>query len=255
LQVTTALNKNWFVQYGISVGSDTMPWNAGAVVPNPFPNPVFPNNTMLKDPGAIPSYTLGVRWQSDSGYDNVYVVADAFNSGTWGYNNLQWSGITWYHKFDEKWHFSWETYTLAQNHVLNVTDPAGIIANGGFPFAGLKFNAPNFAVCPNPQQLACTARSFASTVYLNYHFAPLDNLSIRTEFYNDMQGQRTGTKTRYVETGIGWQHWLSPQIEFRPEVTYYRSLDAPAFNGNPFNGIAPNRNYALVGSADIIWHF
>ena len=47
-----------------------------------------------------------------------------------------------------------------------------------------------------------------------------------------MEGQRTGTKTRYVEFGIGWQHWFSPQVELRPEVTYYRSLDANAFNGN-----------------------
>jgi hypothetical protein len=83
----------------------------------------------------------------------------------------------------------------------------------------------------------------------------LDNLSFRLEYYDDLQGQRTGIKTPYVETGIGWQHWLSPQIEFRPEVTYYNSLEAPAFNGNPFNGTLPNRHYAVVGAADIIWHF
>jgi hypothetical protein len=45
-------------------------------------------------------------------------------------------------------------------------------------------------------------------------------------------GQRTGVKTRYVDFGIGWQHWFSPQIEIRPEVVYYHSLDANAFNGN-----------------------
>ena len=38
----------------------------------------------------------------------------------------------------------------------------------------------------------------------------------------------------------------SPQIEFRPEVTFYRSFDANAFNGNSNHGIAPNRNYELV---------
>ena len=75
------------------------------------------------------------------------------------------------------------------------------------------------------------------------------------EFYDDEQGQRTGTKTRYVETGIGWQHWFSPQIEIRPEFTYYKSLDAFAFNGNSNLGIAPTRNYALVGAADLILHF
>jgi hypothetical protein len=38
-------------------------------------------------------------------------------------------------------------------------------------------------------------------------------------------------------------------------VTYYRSLDAPAFNGNVNEGIAPTKNYALIAAADLIWHF
>jgi hypothetical protein len=77
-----------------------------------------------------------------------------------------------------------------------------------------------------------------------------------------MEGQRTGVKTRYVDFGIGWQHWFSPQIEIRPEVVYYRSLDANGFNGNlnaiPVSAgrgaIASNRNFAWIGSMDLIWH-
>jgi Putative beta-barrel porin-2, OmpL-like. bbp2 len=260
IQTTTALNKNWFVQLGVTVGTEAMPWHWGQTVPNPFPNPVFPGNTMLKDPGAKPSVTAGVRWQSDSGWDNIYAVVDAINDGTWGYNNLQWKGVTWYHRINSQWHFSWEAYTLSQKNVLNITDPGGIIANGGYPFTaanGINFNAPNFAQCSNPKALTCTAEVFATVMYLNYQFSPLDNISFRPEFYNDMQGQRTGTKTRYVDFGLGWQHWFSPQIEIRPEVTYYRSLDAPAFNGN-FNAnpiILPNKKDALIASADLIWHF
>jgi hypothetical protein len=45
-----------------------------------------------------------------------------------------------------------------------------------------------------------------------------------------------------------------PQIEVRPEVSYYKSLDAFAFNGNPNLGIPANRNYAIIGAADIIIH-
>ncbi len=259
LNVTTAINKNWFVQYGVSVGTEAAPWHWGQTVPNPFPNVVYPGTTMLRDPGAIPSFDVGVRWQSDSGYDNVYVVADGINSGVWGYNNLQWTGITWYHKFNEQWHFSWETYTLGQKKVLNATDPDGIIANSGYPFASLKFNQPGFAICSNPNAVTCDARSYASLMYINWHFAPLDNLSFRIEYFNDAQGQRTGIKTQYAEAGIGWQHWFSPQIELRPEITYYNSLNAAAFNGNQsptgMIPVAPDRHYALVGSADIIWHF
>jgi hypothetical protein len=255
LQSTLAINKNWFFQLGLTVGTEAAPWNAGVTLPNPLPNPVFPGTAMLKDPGAQPSVTTGVRWQSDSGWDNVYVVADGINSGTWGYNNLQWTGITWYHTINNQWHFSWEAYTLFERNVLNAADPAGIIAGSGYPFAVLKFNQPGFAICPDPQALTCDARSWSTVMYLNYHFAPLDNLSFRYEFFDDMEGQRTGVKSRYLEFGLGLQHWLSPQIELRPEVSYYNALDAPAFNGNPFENIAPTRHYAIIGAADVIWHF
>jgi hypothetical protein len=270
IQTTTALNKNWFVQLGVSVGTEAAPWHWGETIPNPFPNPVFPGNTMLKDPGAQPSVSAGVRWQSDSGWDNIYAVIDGINNGTWGYNNLQWKGITWYHRIDDKWHFAWEMYTLSQYNVLNannnthtlgvpgLTDVQAIVANGGFPFgtaAGMPFNAPNLAQCSNPNVLTCTAQSFATVMYLNYQFSPLDNISFRPEFFDDMQGQRTGVKTRYVDFGIGWQHWFSPQVEVRPEVTYYRSLDAPAFNGDLNGNIPPTKKDALIGAADLIWHF
>jgi hypothetical protein len=270
LITTTALTKNVFLTLGVVIGTDSAPWHMGQMVPNPFPNPVFPNSTMPKDPGSMPSLTTGLRWQSDSGNDTIYIVADGINTGAWGYNNLQWIGGTFYHKFNDQWHITFESYTLSQRHVLNVTDPAGIIANNGFPFTfanGFQNNAPNLAVCANPTALTCTARDFTALSYLNYKFSPLDNISFRVEFFNDMQGQRTTVKTRYLNPAIGWQHWFSPQIEIRPELAYYRSLDAPAFNGN-FNAcpasaacpgnvavIAPTKNYALIASMDLIWHF
>ena len=103
--------------------------------------------------------------------------------------------------------------------------------------------------------LVCTARVFTVLEYLNYRMTDLDNISFRAEFYNDENGQRTGTKSRYVEFGLGWQHWLSPQVYLRPEVTVYQSLDAPAFNGNANAGILPNKKVATVGAMDLIWKF
>src|SRR5205085_9308144 len=162
---------------------------------------------------------------------NIYLCADAINSGVWGYNNLQWFGGTYYHKFNDQWHISLESYMLYQRNVPNVNNPvaANILANGGTPFtnpfSGIRFNAPNPAQCDDPNVLTCTARVFTALAYLNCRATSLDNISFRGEFYNDMEGQRTGTKTRYVEFGLGWQHWFSPQVEIRPEITYYRSLD------------------------------
>jgi hypothetical protein len=260
VQATLATSKNWMLQLGYSVGSDTLPWNEGAHLTNLLPgNPLYPQARFLKDPGATPSVTAGVRWTSDSGNDNVYVVADAINNGQWGYNNLQWYGMTYYHKFNDQWHISFETYNLHQSGVANINNPLvqGIIAGGGTPFSPqfIPFNAPNGAQCASTTALTCNASVQTYVAYLNYKATPLDNISYRAEFYDDKEGQRTGVKTRYVETGIGWQHWFSPQIEIRPEVSYYRSLDANAFNGNANFGIAPNKNFAIIGAADIIIHF
>jgi hypothetical protein len=102
---------------------------------------------------------------------------------------------------------------------------------------------------------SCTAESRSVLWYLNYSPTKLDNISRRFEWFDDVEGQRTETKTNYIETGLGWQHWFSPQIEIRPEFSFYRSLNGFAFNGNSNLGIAPNKNTALIGSADIIIHF
>jgi hypothetical protein len=258
IQTTLALNKNWFVQLGLVDGTETAIWNYRKTVPNPFPNPVFPGTTMLKDPGNQPSTIACGRYQTDSANDSVYACAMRINNGTWGYNNLQAYGLTWYHKFDDRWHLAWETFTYSQRNVLNATDPAGIIANGGYPFTpanGVVFNAPNFAQCSDPTVLACAARVFASVIYLNYKATPLDNLTLRLEYYDDQQGQRTGVKTRYSDMGLGWQHWFSPQVEIRPEISYYRAWDAPAFNGTFNAAIVPNKSYMWMAAADLIWHY
>ena len=264
IQTTLALTKNWMFQLGVSVGTEAMPWHYKATIANPFPNPLYPGNTMPKDPGAVPSLAAGVRWTSDTGNDSVYVVADGINGGQWGYNNLQWYGLTAYHKFNDQWHISFETYNLHQNSVPNALNPAVINASGtglwqmgGTPFSPqyMPFNAPGLAFCSNAAVLACTASVQTFLTYVSYKASPLDNISYRLEYFDDKQGQRTGTKSRYIETGIGWQHWFSPQIEIRPEVSYYKSLDGFAFNGNSNLGIPANRNFAIIGSADIIIHF
>jgi hypothetical protein len=256
---TLAVTKNWMVQLGVNVGTESMPWHVGETIANPFPNLLYPGNTMLKDPGATPSATAAVRWTSDSGNDAVYVVANGINGGNWGYNNLNWLGATYYHRFNDQWHISIESYDIRQYNVLNANNPAALAAfnAGGTPFSPqyMPFNAPGLAQCSNAGLFSCTAESRAVLWYLNYSPTKLDNISWRFEWFDDVEGQRTGVKTNYIETGLGWQHWFSPQIEIRPEFSFYRSLNGFAFNGNSNLGIAPNKNTALIGSADIIIHF
>ena len=259
IQGTLAVSKNLFLQLGVSIGSDTALWNYRKTIANPFPNPLYPGTRYRKDPGALPSVTGCIRYETNSARDGVYFCADAINSGTYGYNNLQWYGMTYYHRFNDKLHIAFETYNLHQTRVPNVNNPivTDAIAMGGTPFSpqNVPFNAPNGAQCDNPNALTCKASAQSFLTYLNYQFTPLDNISLRAEYYDDQQGQRTGVKTRYASAALGIQHWLSPQFELRPEVAYYKAFDAPAFNGNGNLGIAPNKKESFVISGDIIAHF
>ena len=83
----------------------------------------------------------------------------------------------------------------------------------------------------------------------------MDNLSLRPEYYDDKVGQRTGSKTRYLNISAGWQHWFTPLIEIRPEVDYYYALDANAFNGNPNAGIQPSKRSTALAAVDVILHY
>jgi len=259
LQATLAVTKNLMVQLGFNVGTESTFWHVGERVQNPDPNPLYPDKTFLKDPGAKPSFTACVRYTWNDGDDTIYPCMDGINNGSYGYNNLQWYGFTYYHKFNDKWHLSFETYDIHQTGVPNLNNPTvqAAVAGGGTPFSPqyVPFNAPNLANCHNPKELTCRAEAYGAVAYLNYQLSPLDNISFRPEYYDDAQGQRTGTKARYVNFGLGLQHWLSPQIEFRPEIDWDRSIDAKAFNGNSNAGIAPDKNYTVMVAADAIVHF
>lgn len=256
---TLALTKNWFVQAGLTGGSDTAIWNVGKRIANPFPNPLYPGTSFRKDPGARPSFTGCIRYQSSSGRDAVYACVNGINNAQWGYNNLQWRGLTYYHRFSDKWHISLETYNLFQKNVPNALNPVvqNAYAQGGTPFSPQRtpFNAPGLAQCGNVTALRCDAHAQSGLAYLNFTPGALDNISLRGEYLDDEKGQRTGAKTRYLATALGWQHWFSPQIEIRPEIAYYQALDTDAFNGNSNLGIAADRRHATILSGDVILHF
>jgi hypothetical protein len=273
VQATLAITKNWILQLGSSVGTEAPPWHYNVHIPNPDPNALFPGNTMLKDPGAGPTLTAGLRWTSDDGKDDLNIVATGINGGQQGYNNLQWLGLVYYHKINDYWHWDLETWNIHQFDVPNLSNAAtaAALAAGGNPFAGanVPFNGPNFAFCGGHSTFinygtatpiagaspTCTSDTQTFLLYINYSPDKLNNFSVRAEWFDDSSGFRTGVPTRYAEMAWGWQHWLSPQIELRPEIGYYRSIDNPAFNGNPDAGIAPTRDWAVIAASDIIIHF
>jgi hypothetical protein len=244
LNTSLKLNKNWLLQLGIGSGTETVPWNAATTA--------LPGYRGPRDPGAQPSLSGCIQYQTDSGADAVYLCADNINNARWGYNNLNWYGGTYYHKFNEQFHVSFEGYAMYQRDVWNKAWTGPGYANNpqgpyyGTPWYGMA-NPPKEAIC-NPSLPTCTAGEYGLLAFWNYRIGTFDNLTLRTEFYNDVNGQRTGYATRYIDISPSWQHWIGPQIEMRPEIGYYRALDASAFD----NGTA--RNLWFFG-ADVIWHF
>jgi hypothetical protein len=259
-------NKNWILQAGVEIGTEATFNHEWQTTSNANPNLLYPGSTFKVDPGAKPAGTLCARYNSDDGKTNFNACANGINSGEWGYNNLQWKGATFYHAFDDHWHLSMEYYEESQNHVPDLNNAyvqTNIVATGkGTPFSPniLPFNAPSMAYCAqntttmNAPDLTCTSKSEGFTAYLNYSPNALNNFSIRPEIYKDNQGQRTGVPTTYHNIAVGWQHWLSPQIEIRPEIAYYHA-GLPVFNGNSNYGIAADKTSETIISGDIIYHW
>jgi hypothetical protein len=232
---TLQATNNWLFQLGLSAGTETVPWN-------------------VRDPGTQPTFTACARWNSDNSWHSVNVCANGINDGNWGYNNLQWYGFTTYHKLSNDWHVAIEFWDMHQNHVAAVGTP-DIWNTPGLPtFIPNPVAQPFQAFC-KPGQLFCTAEEAAALMYINYKAGDFDNLTGRVELFNDMNGQRTGFKTQYLNFAFGWQHWFSPSIYIRPEIAWYSTTDGQdAFDRNPVTGIG-TQNHIVVFSADTIIHF
>jgi hypothetical protein len=115
------IDPNLMVQFGLSDGTETPIWNCCRSLPNLFgPNPLYNGPNYRRDPGNQPTATACVRVSWNDGWDNFYPCMNGFNNGAWGYNNLQWSGFTYYHRFNDQWHIDFESYYEFENGVPNL---------------------------------------------------------------------------------------------------------------------------------------
>jgi Putative beta-barrel porin-2, OmpL-like. bbp2 len=277
LQVT----KQLLVQIGIDDGTETPLWhsglktrnqysqaqaqafltNSGSSLTAPAFDPIFPGQSFRVDPGNQPSLVACVRYAWNDGWDTIYPCIDGINKGNWGYNNIQWHGFTYYHKFNNEWNWNFEAYYLDEHDVLNARNPVAqaVFNAGGTPFSPqfIPHNSTNIVYCPNANTLTCNVWAVGVLSYLNYKPDPLNQFTFRLEWYDDPNGWRTGTggPTKYFDTALSWQHWLSPQITFRPEISYWKSFGTAAFNGNPEAGIPGNKKDMVEFAADVIIHF
>ncbi len=228
---TVKLNKNWQIQAGVNAGSDVAPWVKSE---------------------RHPTAAGCVQWTSDSGRDSLYPCMDGINDGEWGWDNVQHAVMTWYHKFDSHWHTDTEAYYMWQSHTPNVRNPQGqaLIAQR---YSYLKVGAPFGAIC-NPAVVTCYSYEWAVVNYVNYQFDARDTATFRSDFLDDARGQRTGFKTRYLEFGLSYTHWLGDAVEVRPELRFEHARDAAAYD-NPTLEPGMGKHTQAIAAVDAILHF
>jgi hypothetical protein len=177
---------------------------------------------------------------------------NGINDGHWRWNNVQHAVLTWYHKFDSKWHVDTEVWYLWESHAPNVNTPAGVsyIAQR-YPYA--TYGAPNGAQC-NGTAVFCYSYAWAAVNYINYQIGPRDIVTWRTDYFNDARGQRTGFRTRYTEFDLGYTHWVGDVIEIRPELRFEHSRNTQAYDNPTATPGGGKYSQALI-AADVIFHF
>jgi len=187
------------------------------------------NDTAVWNRSARPALQACVRWVSASNDDMLYPCINSFNRSNYNYDNLQMYAVTWGHRFSEHFHILTEAYRMYARGIPGY-------GPGGTP--GVAGSSP----------LPGKAGEFGIANYMNFELGASDMLSIRNEFYNDEKGQRTGYATRYSEHTIGLTHWVSQDLEIRPELRYDRSYDTPAFDRG-------RHDYQFVALIDAILHY
>jgi hypothetical protein len=192
---TIRVNDRWLVQLGITASHDVAPWSSDAK----------------------PAADVCVSYTFNKGNDNVYPCANGINKGGYAYNNLQMFDNTWYHKFNATWHMATEAWFMYQRGVPSVYGPIAPEkgTNGAFCAAG---------------QIRCFAPEWAAVNYIEKQLSLKNYISIRTDFLDDIKGQRTGYKDRYTEATLMWGHWVGSTILFRPEIRFDRAIDRPAYD-------------------------
>jgi hypothetical protein len=280
---TLQVTPKFLIQLGLTDGTETPIWHSGTFEKNlynsqvaqnwlntnypgmgytaPATDPIYTGSKFRVDPGNQPTLTACARYSWNDGWDTIYPCIDGQNDQRWGYNNLAWHGFVYYHRFNEEWHIDFESYYMTEHGVLNNRNPIGLAAfNAGGTWNSPQYiplNASNLAYCATATQLTCNTWALGALTYLSYTPDPLNNWVFRLEWYDDPQGWRTATggSTKYFDTMLSWQHWWSPQIEIRPEISYWQSFGTPAFNGNPEAGIPGNKKETVEFASDLIIHF
>lgn len=214
---TLKLTKQWMVQAGMTAGGDAAPWSDDAK----------------------PSAVVCLNYSSRSNHDNLYACANGINSGKYAYDNAQHYDLTWYHRFNAKWHAATEAWYI---YMLDVPNVAGNVAN--------PIDLPKGytgAYCAAGER-SCYAPAYALVNYINREIDAKTMAGFRSDMLDDRKGQRTGIPGKYTENTIFLTRYIGSTVVLRPEVRFDHSWDRRGYD----NGRARNQFFFGV---DLIYKF
>jgi hypothetical protein len=152
------------------------------------------------DPAASPYALVGLEWAPPEGRNNIHLCAllgsGRFNEQEQFHNPNILDGV-WVHTLNSRL-----TYTL----------------EGLF---GWETNVPEIG----------TATWFGVVQYLTHQITPRLNGTTRLEFFDDIDGSRTGFKGLYTALTAGLNFRPCPELTFRPELRFDYNGESAPFEG------------------------
>jgi hypothetical protein len=215
INTVTKLSKEWTLELGLHFGNDQAPWV---------------NSSQLNGLAML-------QWKTDK--NAIYAGLNSIGAGKYkdGHDDLQQVVGVWGHKFNDTFHMQTEAYYMWMFDALKDGD---VINTGSETFPASPSNG---AGTPIPGR----ADEWGFINYFEMKVSPNDYLTLRTDFFDDLKGQRTGYSTLFYTETFGWSHSFSPFLTFRPEIRYDHSFQQAGYD----NGT--RKNQVTLAADIIVW--
>jgi len=202
LMATIRLNKYFQIQLGAHGGNDVVPWNNAASL----------NGLAM------------LRWVAHNNNNALYGGINALGRGYYvnEHDDLQMVVEIWGHRFSDKIHMMTEVYYMWQHNA----GVGGTVINSPEPYFMETGAGP---IVPG------ISSAIGAVNYFEISLSAKNYISIRNDFLDDPQGNRTGFKTAYSSHTVGLAHHFNDFITVRPEIrfeTAYAKGVTPYDNGN-----------------------
>ncbi len=210
--LATKHNEQWSSLIGVHGGGDIAPWSAQA----------------------IPSFLGFLQWTDLAKINSIWTGVGSLNNGQYrqSHDNLQQFSLNWTHRLSDTFFIQTEGYYEYQFNARK---------GGSCLFGPSESYAP--ALCG--PVIPGYSSSIALVNFIEYQSSERQYWSLRSDYVNDFQGQRSGYATSYFGWTFGTSFGLTPAIKIRPEFRF--NLASSLL---PFDNGSKNRLY--LGLIDLL---